>query len=125
MCGSKHTIGGSLNYRSLNSCSKIAELKHTFMHKSTIYSTSRLFHHFLMSARSGSTRYHNALSNKSASHGTSYYIYGPMHWVFAQNLNLSQGRGSGTHIHTIHYYTEEIYPILIHWWGVYAILLFC
>ena len=43
---------------------KIAELKHTLTHKCTTFSTSRLFHHFLMSARSGSTRYHNALTNK-------------------------------------------------------------
>ena len=125
MCGSEHTIGGSMNYRTLNSTSKIAELKHTFMHKCTIYSTSRLFHLFLMSAPSGSTRYHNALSNTIGPHGTSHYVDGPMHSVFAENLNSSQGRGSGTQIHTIHYYTEETYPILIHWWGVYAILLLC
>ena len=64
VCGSKHTLGGPINYRYLNSSSKIAEIKHTLMHKCAKISTSRLFHHFLMSARSGSTRYHNALPNK-------------------------------------------------------------
>ena len=32
MCGSKHTLGGPKNYRTLNSTSKIAEFKHTLMH---------------------------------------------------------------------------------------------
>ena len=44
---------------------------------------------------------------------------------FAENLHLSQVKGSSTQIHTIHYYIEETYPILKHWWGVYAILLLC
>ena len=95
------------------------------MHKCTIYSTSKEFHHFLMSARSGSTRYHNAMSNEIGSDGTSYYIDGPTHSVFAGNLKLSQVEGSDTQIHSIHYYIKEINPILIHCWGVYAILLLC
>ena len=64
MFDSKRTLGGPINYRALNSSSKIAELKFTLMHKCTTLSASRFFHRFLMSARSGSTRYHNALSNK-------------------------------------------------------------
>ena len=122
MCASKYTLGGCMNYRTLNSSSKIAELKHTLMHKCTIYSTSRLFHHFLLSARSDSTRYHIALLNEINSERTAYYIDGPMHSVFAENLNLSQVKGSGKQIHPILYYIEEIYPILIHGWGVYTIL---
>ena len=84
------------------------------MHKCTIHSNSSKLHHFLRSARSGSTRYHNALSNEISS----YYIDGPMHSVFADNLNLSQVKRSSTQIHIIHYYIEEIYSILIHWWGM-------
>ena len=134
MCGSKHTSGGSIKYRTLNSSSKIAELKHTLIHKCTIYSSSRLFHQFLMSARSGSTRYHNVLSNEISSYRTSYYIDGPVHSVFAENLNLCQVKGSGTQIPNIHYYIEEIYPFLIYWWectlscyfaGVNAAFLLC
>ena len=125
MYGSKHTSGGSIKYRTLNPSSKIAELKHSLIHKCTIYSSSRLFHHFLMSARSGITRYHNASSNEISSDRTSYYIDGLVHSVFAENLNLSQVKRLGTQIHTILYYIEEIYPNLIYWWGEYAILLLC
>ena len=32
MCDTKHNIGGSINYRTLNSSSKIAELKNALMH---------------------------------------------------------------------------------------------
>ena len=71
MCGSNYTLGGSMNYRTLNSSSKIADLEHILMHKCTIYSTSSLFRRFLMSARSGSTCYHNALSNEINSDRTS------------------------------------------------------
>ena len=95
------------------------------MHKCTIYSTSGLFLHFLISPWSGSTRYHNALSNEISSDRTSFYVDDRMHSVFAQNLNLSQLKGSSTQIQIIQYYIEEIYSILIHWWGVYAILLLC
>ena len=34
-------------------------------------------------------------------------------------------KDSGTQIHTIQYYIAEIYHVLIHWWGVYVILLLC
>ena len=51
---------------------KVAELKHTLMHKCTTFTAaSRLFHRFLLSARSGSTHYHNALPNKTNSDCTS------------------------------------------------------
>ena len=62
------------------------ELNQTLMDKCTTFSASRLFHRFLMSARSGSTRYHKALPNKISSDRTSYYLDGLMHWVFAQKL---------------------------------------
>ena len=48
-----------------------------------------------------------------------------MHSVFAESLSLSQVKDSGTQIHTILYYIAEIYPVLIHWWGVYAVSLLC
>ena len=95
------------------------------MHKCTIYSISRLVHHFLISAGSGPTRYHNALSNEIGSDRTSYYSDGPMHLVFVENLNLSQVKGLSTQMYTIHYVIEEKYPLLMRCWGVYAILLHC
>ena len=67
MYGSKHTLGCPINYRTLNSSSKTAELKQILMPKRTTFSTSMLFHRFLKTARSGSTRYHIALSNKLSS----------------------------------------------------------
>ena len=45
-----------------------------------------------------------------------------MNSVFDENLNLSQVKDSGTQIHTILYYIAETYPVLLHWWWVYAIL---
>ena len=110
------------------------EIKHTLMHKCTTVSASRLFHRFLKSARSGSTRNHNALLNKISSDGTSKYRDGLMHSVFADSLNLSQVKDSGAQIHTTHYYIAEIYPVWIHWWEctlfyyfaeVYATFLLC
>ena len=100
-----------MNYRKLNSSSKIAETKHTLMHECTTFSASRLFQCFTMVAQTGSTRYHNTLSNKISSDCTSYYIEGPvhsMHSVFAESLNLSQFKDSGTQIYTTLYYIAEI-----------------
>ena len=125
MCGSKHTLAGPINYRSLNSCSKIAKLKHILMRKCTAFSVSRLFHRCLLSALPGSTRYHNSLPNKISSYRTSYYIVGLMHSVFAESLNLSQLKDSNTKIHTMQSYIAEIDPVLIHWWRVYAVLILC
>ena len=68
MCGSKHTLGGPINYRTLNSSSKTAELKFALMHQCKTFSVSRIFHHFLLSAQTGFTRSHNALTNKIGSH---------------------------------------------------------
>ena len=48
-----------------------------------------------------------------------------MHPVFAESLSLSQVKDSGTQIHTTPYYIAETYPVLLHWWGVYAVLLLC
>ena len=114
-----------MKYQTLNPSSKIAELKHTLVHKRTIYSTSRLFRHFSMSARSGSTRYHNALSNEISSDCTSYYIDGPMHSDFAENSKLTQVKRLDMQVHTTQYYIEELYPILSHWWRLYTVLLLC
>ena len=71
MCGSKRTLGGPIYYRALNSFSETAELKHILMHMCATFSASRLFQQFLLSARSGSTHYHNALLNNSSSDRTS------------------------------------------------------
>ena len=132
MCGSKHILAAPINYQTPNSSSKIADLKHTLMQQSTSFSASRLFHRFLMSARSGSRRYHNALPNKIISDCTSYYIDGLLHSVFAESLNLSQVKDSDSQSHNIHYHLAEIYPVLIHWCmlsyyfaEVYATLFFC
>ena len=125
MCGSEHTLGGPINYRTLNSSSKIAELKHTLMHKCMTFSASRLCHRFLISAWSGSTRYHNALPKKVSSDVKSLYNDCLMHSVFAKNLNLSQDEDSDTQIHTIHYFIAEIHPVSIHWRRMHAILLLC
>ena len=122
MLGSIRTLVRPINYRTLNSSSKIPELKHTLMQPSQLQG---YFHRFLVSARTGCTRYHNALANKISSDCTSEYIDGFIHSVFAESLNLSQVKDSGTQIHTIRYYIAEIYLVLIHWWGLYAILLLC
>ena len=125
MCGSEHTLGGPISYRTLNSSSKSAELKHTLIHKCTSFSFCRLFHRFLMSARSGFIRYHNTLSKKISCDCTSLYIDGlmhPMHSVFAESLNLSEVKDSGTQTETILYYIVAKNRVLRHWWGVYAIL---
>ena len=49
------------------SSSKIVEKKHNLMNMCTTLSASRLFHHILISAWSGSTPYHIALSNNISS----------------------------------------------------------
>ena len=122
MCGSEHTLGGPKNYRKLNSFSKIAELKHALMRNCTTFSVSRLFYRFF-TARSGSTRFYKALPNKISSVGASKYIDFLMH--FAERLNLSQVKDSDTQIYTMRFFNVEIYPILIDWWRVHAILLLC
>ena len=119
-------LGGALNYLTLKSTSNIAKLKHTLIHKCLSFSASRLFHHFIMSARSGSTRYLITLSNKVSSDCKSYYIDGLMHSIYsvsAERLNLSQVKDSATQMNTIHYDIAEKNPVLKHWWGVFAILL--
>ena len=118
MCGSKHNLVGPIQYRTLNSSSKFAELKHILMHKCTTFSASRRVHRFLMSARVGSTRYHIALPSKFSSDRTSYYIDCIMHSVIAGGLKLTQSKDSDTQFHTIPYYIAQKNPVLIHWWGV-------
>ena len=116
LCGSKSTLGGSIKYQTLNSTSNTAKLKHTLMHKGTTFSTTRLFHRFLLSAWSGSTRCQKLLSNKISSDRTSCYLDGPMHTmlsVFALKLNSIQLKDSGTQILTIYYYITEVYPVLV------------
>ena len=76
-CGSEHTLGGPKYYRTLNSSLIISELLWLVsLHPSQFL---KLFHHFLLSARSGSTRYHNTLSNKISSDCISKNIDGLMH----------------------------------------------
>ena len=142
-----HILGGPIYCQTLSSFSLIAELKHTLMHKSTKFPASRLFHLFWISAGSGSTRYHNTLSDKISSDRTSYYIGGLMHSmqsVFAENLNLSQALGHPYPYHTLlqsgfltwlnplvgsvrylisllrctlPYYSVEPYPTFLNCWG--------
>ena len=45
-----------------------------------------------------------------------------MHSAYAESVNLSQVKHSGTQFYNIHSYIAELYPVLLHWWGVYAIL---
>ena len=88
MCGSKHTLGGPINYRALNLSLKIAKVKRNWMHVCTTFSASRLFHHFLMCARSGSAPYHNALTNNISSDCTSKYIEGLVHSICDKDFSL-------------------------------------
>ena len=131
MCGSKSTLTGPKHYRTLNSSSKFAELKHILMHKWTT-SVLRLVHRFFLSARSGSTRYHNALPNKISSDHTSYYIDGFLHLVFAESLSLSQSKDSDAQIHTLPYCFAEKKPCpntlvgsdasLLPCWGIHCLI---
>ena len=43
----------------------------------------------------------------------------------AKPATLSQMNDVDTQIQTIYYYITGVYPVLIHWWVVYAILLPC
>ena len=106
MCGSKQTLGGPINYRTLNSYSIIAELKHTLMHKCTSFSASMRFHRFLMFARFAFTGYHKTVSNKISSDRISYYVDGLMqsiHSVLCRKPKLfsSQGLGYPIPYHTL------------------------
>ena len=51
-----------------------------------------LANHFSMSARSGFTRFYNALANKIISDRTSYYIDGLMDSVLPKNLTYTKLR---------------------------------
>ena len=73
----------------------------------------------------GSTRHHITLWKKVGSDRTSWYIDGLIHSVFAGSPTLSQFDDSDTQIQTLSYCITEVYPVLIHWWVVYAILLLC
>ena len=109
----------SMNYRTLNSSSNNFEMNYILMHKCTTFSTSRVFLRFLSSVGTGSTCYHNTLSNKIRSDRTSKHLDRLMHSmqsVFAKSLNLTKVKESGTQIHTIHSHIAEIYAVLIHWW---------
>ena len=56
---------------------------------------------------------------------TSWYIDGLIHSVFAGSPTLSRIDDSDTQIQTLYYCITEVYPVLIHWWVVCAILLIC
>ena len=48
-----------------------------------------------------------------------------MNSAFAESLNLSQVKDSGTQIHAVHSYIVEVYLVVIQSWGLYANLLLC
>ena len=107
----KRYLSFPINYQTLNSLSKIAELKHGLMHKWTTFWVSSLFHCFLMSARSGSIRQYNISSNTISRDRTSKHI--PVVYILCtpflpKNPNLSQVKNSSTQIYTLHYYIAEI-----------------
>ena len=69
---------------------------------------------FLLSVRTGSTRYHNTLSNIIGSDRAFQYSHGLMHSVSAESLTLSQVNDSGAQIHTIRFYIAEVYSTSLH-----------
>ena len=50
---------------------------------------------------------------------------GPIHYVFAGSPTLSQFEHSDTQTQTLYFCIIEVYPVLIPWWVVYAILKLC
>ena len=74
----------------------------------------------------GSTRFHNTLWKKSLI-GSHFLIHWRTHTLgFRRKPNPISIRWLGhTKIQTIYYCITEAYPVLIHWWVVYAILLLC
>ena len=88
--------------QSCNSSSYTADLKHILMHKCTTFSTSRLIQRFLLSARTGSTRYQKTLSKKVAR------VANPNTLTFLCTRfvpiakSFFQIKDSGTQIHTLH-----------------------
>ena len=72
-----------------------------------------------------SSLFHITLWKKIGWNRTSYYIDGPLHSASARRPTLSQFDDSDTQIQTLYYCITETYPVLIHWWVVYAILLLC
>ena len=48
-----------------------------------------------------------------------------MHSVSVEDLSLFQIKESATRTHTQNIYVAEVYPVLMHCWGVYAILTLC
>ena len=87
-----------IRYRTSNSSAKTTELKHALKHNCTIFSASCLFHRFLLSARSGSTRYYNTSSNTISSHRASQDIVGLIHSIhsfFCQKPELISSQELG------------------------------
>ena len=41
-----------------------------------------------------------------------------MHSLFAESLNLSQVKNLATQIQNVQNNIAELYPVLVHWWGV-------
>ena len=73
----------------------------------------------------GSTRYHITLWNKVGSGRTPWYIDGLIHSVSGGSPTLSHFDDSNTPMQTLYYCITEAYPVLKHWWVVYAIILLC
>ena len=105
--GSKHNLGGPINYRTLNSSSKIAELKHTLKQLCTLFSASRLFHRFSQCLHSLATTMHWRLKSAQIAHHITLTVLStrflPKAWTF---LNLrTRAPESIPHIITLRKYT--------------------
>ena len=73
----------------------------------------------------GSVCYHITLWKKIGSDSTFWNIEGLVQSVFAKSPNITKFNHSDTQMQTLYYYITEVYPVLKHWWVVYAILLLC
>ena len=111
--------------RTHNTSSNIADSKHTLIHKCRTNSILMYIHRLSLSALSGSTRYQNTLSNRNRSDRTSQdfdSLLHSMHSASVETLTVSQVKDSGTRIHTVYFRILKVYPALMHWCGMYAVL---
>ena len=102
-----------INSRNQKSPSITAELKHTLVHKCTTFSASRLLHRFLVSARTGFTRYQKTLTKIVGSDCTAQYIDGLMKSFFLPEAlpyleSMTWRRKSVPYIITLPKYTSLI-----------------
>ena len=73
----------------------------------------------------GSTRYHKTLLVRIDLESHLLWQWWTQKKGLTESPTLSHFNASDTQVHTFHYYITKVYPVLIHWWVVYAILLFC